>query len=173
MSASPNPLVALIVGSVSDAEPVAACRRALDELGIGYESRVLSAHRTPRELAAYVDGLEARGLRVVVAAAGAAAHLAGVVAAHTRLPVVGVPLAVAPLHGFDALLSMAQMPGGVPVATMSVGSAGAKNAAYFAARILALGDERIRVRLAAVVEAERSRVLEASLPEMQEKDGLK
>ncbi len=155
--------VAVIVGSASDAEIVKACVGALDRFGIGSEARVLSAHRTPRELAEYLDGIEARGVRLVVCGAGMAAHLAGVVAAHTRLPVIGIPIASGPLAGVDALLSTAQMPGGVPVACMGIGTAGAKNAAYFAARMLALGDAQVAERLSVVLEEDRAKVLESRL----------
>jgi phosphoribosylaminoimidazole carboxylase PurE protein len=153
--------VSIVMGSASDREQMAACGAALDRFGIEHETRILSAHRTPDATAAYAAGLEERGIRVVVAGAGMAAHLAGVLAAHTRLPVVGVPLAAGALQGFDALLSIVQMPGGVPVATMGIGSAGAKNAGFLAARILALGDPALRERMEQVVAEDRDRVLAA------------
>lgn len=159
-----NPLVSIVVGSSSDAEIVAACRKVLDEVRIPCEARVLSAHRTPHELLAYVAELEKRGVRIIIAAAGLAAHLPGVIAAHTQLPVLGVPVATGPLVGVDALLSIAQMPGGVPVGCLGVGTAGAKNAAYLAARILALSDPALRGRLDEMVERDRQRVLSSELP---------
>lgn len=160
-----NPLVAVIVGSASDGDQIAGCRETLDRLGIPHEAQVLSAHRTPAELADYLSTLEERGVEIVVAAAGMAAHLAGVVAAHTTLPVLGVPMASGPLQGVDALLSTVQMPPGVPVATFGIGSAGARNAAYFAARILSARHPEIAERLAAVLAEDTQKVLEAELPE--------
>ena len=158
------PRVSIIVGSASDGEVVAACQRTLAELGIANEARVLSAHRTPHELVEYVTELERRGVQLIIAAAGMAAHLPGVVAAHTQLPVLGVPVAMGPLSGVDALLSIAQMPGGVPVGCLGVGLAGAKNAAYLAARILALHDRAQRERLDRIIERDRQQVLKAELP---------
>lgn len=155
----PPPLVSIIAGSASDSEIIDACRRTLDELGIAHEARILSAHRTPRELVAYVESLEQRGVRLIIAAAGMAAHLPGVIAAHTQLPVLGIPVAIGPLAGIDALLSIAQMPSGVPVGCLGLGVAGAKNAAYLAARILALADPRLRARLEEIVARDRQRVL--------------
>lgn len=153
--------VSIVMGSASDREQMAACATALDRFGIGHETRILSAHRTPDETATYATGLEARGIRVVVAGAGMAAHLPGVLAAHTRLPVIGVPLAAGSLQGFDALLAIVQMPGGVPVGTVGIGAAGAKNAGFLAARILALGDAGLRERMEQVVAEDRARVLAA------------
>jgi len=154
-------LVSIVMGSASDREQMAACSTALDRFGIAHEVRILSAHRTPDEATAYAAGLEGRGVRVVVAGAGMAAHLPGVLAAHTRLPVIGVPLSAGALQGFDALLSIVQMPGGVPVATVGIGAAGAKNAGFLAARILSLGDPALRERMEAVVADDRERVLAA------------
>jgi phosphoribosylaminoimidazole carboxylase PurE protein len=160
----PDPvLVAVIVGSASDAEQIAGCRQALGRLGIGHEARVISAHRTPDELAEYLDGLEDRGIQLVIAAAGMAAHLAGVVASHTSLPVLGVPMASGALQGIDALLSTVQMPPGVPVATLGIGSPGGKNAAYFAARILALSHPELKTRLEQVLEEDREKVRGAEI----------
>ena len=158
-----DPLVAVIVGSASDADQIAGCRQALDRLGIGHEARVLSAHRTPDELAAYLAGLEDRGIEIVIAAAGMAAHLAGVIAAHTTLPVLGVPMASGALQGVDALLSTVQMPPGVPVGTLGIGSPGGKNAAYLAARILALAHPDVRQRLTEVIAEDRQKVLDAEI----------
>ena len=160
----PDPvLVAVIVGSASDAEQIAGCRQALGRLGIGHEARVISAHRTPDELAEYLDGLEDRGIQLVIAAAGMAAHLAGVAASHTTLPVLGVPMASGALQGIDALLSTVQMPPGVPVATLGIGSPGGKNAAYFAARILALSHPKLKTRLEQVLEEDREKVRGAEI----------
>jgi phosphoribosylaminoimidazole carboxylase PurE protein len=158
-------LVAVIVGSASDADQIAGCRETLTRLGIGHEAKVLSAHRTPDELAEYLDGLEARGIEIVIAAAGMAAHLAGVVAAHTMLPVLGVPMASGALQGIDSLLSTVQMPPGVPVGTLGIGSPGGKNAAYLAARILALKNPAVKERLAAVIAEDKQKVLRAELPD--------
>lgn len=153
--------VAVLMGSRSDLEQMEACREALRRLEIPHETRILSAHRTPRELTLYVDRLEERGIQVVVAAAGIAAHLAGVVASHTCLPVLGVPMASGHLQGMDALLSTVQMPGGVPVATMGIGPHGARNAAYHAARILSLQEPEIRSRLREVMAEDCEKVLAA------------
>jgi 5-(carboxyamino)imidazole ribonucleotide mutase len=131
----------------------------LDKLEIPHEMRILSAHRTPTEACAFASGAHAAGLRVIIAGAGLAAHLAGAMAAHSMLPVIGVPLAAGPLSGFDALLSTVQMPGGIPVATVAVGKAGAKNAAWLAARILALSDENLSTRLFAERDAQAAAVL--------------
>ena len=127
-------IVAVVMGSASDAEALDGCREVLADLNIPFVARVLSAHRTPGPLFDWLASLEERGVRVLIAAAGMAAHLAGVCASKVSIPVIGVPLASGDLKGLDALLSTAQMPGGVPVATMGIGSAGGKNAALFAAR---------------------------------------
>ena len=140
--------VAVIMGSRSDAEVMAACEEYLQHFDIPYEAKVLSAHRNPEKLRQYVTELPARGVRVVIAAAGMAAHLPGVIAAHVTLPVIGVPLAASGLGGLDALLSIVQMPSGIPVATVSIGKAGAANAAVLAAEILALNDPGLREKLA-------------------------
>ena len=145
MPDSPHPLVAILTGSPNDVARVAKAQEALDQLGVPSELRVLSAHRTPELTVQYVRDAEARGVRVFVACAGMANHLAGVVAAHTLRPVIGVPLAAGPLGGFDALLSTVQMPPGVPVATVAVD--GARNAGLLAARILATHDPELRARL--------------------------
>ncbi len=155
-----NPLVGIVMGSDSDLDVMRAAADVLAKLEIPHELRILSAHRTPAEAAGYASGAEAAGLRVLIAGAGLAAHLAGAMAAHSMLPVIGVPLAAGPLAGFDALLSTVQMPGGIPVATVAVGKAGAKNAAFLAARILALGDEGVRNRLTAECNAQAAAVIE-------------
>jgi len=131
-----NPLVGVIMGSRSDWEVMRHAVDTLESLGIAVEARALSAHRTPQEVGAWASTAEERGLEVVIAAAGGAAHLAGVVAAHTHLPVLGVPIQAWSLDGLDSLLSMVQMPRGVPVGTLAIGKAGAVNAALLAAQIL-------------------------------------
>src|ERR1044071_3487352 len=131
-----QPLVGIIMGSKSDWDTMSSVADTLDQLGVPYEARVLSAHRTPDALFEYAASAEQRGLGVIVAGAGAAAHLAGVTAAKTVLPVLGVPIESGALKGLDALLSTVQMPGGIPVATFAIGKAGAMNAAIFAASIL-------------------------------------
>jgi phosphoribosylamine---glycine ligase len=141
--------VGMVMGSESDRAVMEEAARVLDEHGVGWELVVRSAHRTPEAAAAWARSAKARGLQVIVAAAGGAAHLAGAMAAHSRLPVLGVPLASSPLGGFDALLSTVQMPPGVPVGTLGVGSWGARNAAHLALRILALHDANLARRLEA------------------------
>ena len=144
-----GPRVGLVMGSESDRVTMEEALRVLDEFGVGYEIAVRSAHRTPDAAARWAQGAKSRGLEVVIAAAGGAAHLAGAMAAHTGLPVLGIPLASSPLGGFDALLSTVQMPPGVPVGTLGVGAWGARNAAHLAVRILALGDRDLANRLEA------------------------
>lgn len=153
--------VAIVMGSSSDAAVMAVAEETLRGLGIEHETRVLSAHRTPDEVRDWARGLAARGVKVVIAAAGGAAHLAGAVAAHQTLPVIGVPLQApnAIAGGLDALLSTVQMPRGVPVATVAVGEAGAANAAILAAEILALSDEALRGRIAAMRQSMAARIL--------------
>ena len=155
MPDQPQPLVAILTGSPNDVPKVAKAQEALEGLGVPSELRVLSAHRTPDLTVEYVRDAEARGVQVFVACAGMANHLAGVVAAHTLRPVIGVPLASGPLGGFDALLSTVQMPPGVPVATVAVD--GARNAGLLAARILALRDPELAGRIAEGLAAERAR----------------
>ena len=152
------------MGSTSDWETMQHTAQTLDQLGVAYEKRVISAHRTPKLM--YEWGLSARdrGLKVVIAGAGGAAHLAGVAAALTPVPVLGVPMESASLKGLDSLLSMVQMPGGVPVATFAIGKPGAINAALFAAAILALGDARIAQALDAFRAVQAKKVEEAKLP---------
>jgi len=142
--------VALLMGSDSDFPRLEACVTTLRKLDIPLEARVLSAHRTPKELVEFVEQAPARGIRVFLCAAGGAAHLAGVVAAHTDLPVVGIPMDNPPVGGLDALLATVQMPGGVPVVSVAVGGGGAVNAALFAARVLALSDPGLARRYAAL-----------------------
>ena len=142
-----QPLVGILMGSPSDRPVMEAAGKVLDELEIPWEMRVSSAHRSPERTLDYARGAAERGLRVLVAGAGWAAHLAGVVASSTTLPVIGVPIDSSPLQGLDALLAIVQMPPGVPVATMSIGKGGARNAGILAAQILALQDPALRERL--------------------------
>jgi 5-(carboxyamino)imidazole ribonucleotide mutase len=136
--------VGIIMGSVSDWKTLAAAAAILDEFGVPYETNVVSAHRTPHRLVEYAGGAKERGLRVIIAGAGGAAHLPGVAAAFTTLPVLGVPVESKALKGLDSLLSIVQMPAGVPVGTLAIGEPGAKNAALLAISILALQDEKLR-----------------------------
>src|SRR6266436_3492324 len=143
----PAPVVALLMGSDSDLPTVKEACAVLGKFGVPFEVRVLSAHRCPEELVAYVKQAEQGGTRVFIAAAGGAAHLAGVVAAHTTRPVIGIPIQTSALGGLDSLLSTVQMPGGVPVATMAIGAGGARNAGLFAVQILALADSSLAAKL--------------------------
>lgn len=143
-----TPKVAILMGSESDWEAMSPASRRLADFGVEHEVRVTSAHRTPRQTASFVRKAPSRGIEVFIVGAGAAAHLAGAVAAHTNLPVIGVPLASSPLQGLDALLSTVQMPKGIPVATTAIGPAGAENAAILAAQILALSDRGLARKLA-------------------------
>ncbi len=142
-----TPLVGIIMGSRSDLEVMSVARDTLRELEVPHEVRVVSAHRTPRWMAEYAQTAESRGLRVIIAGAGGAAHLPGMVAAHTHVPVLGVPVPATLLNGIDSMLSIAQMPGGVPVGTLAIGKPGARNAALLAAEILALNDPSLLQRL--------------------------
>src|SRR5512140_452055 len=142
-----NPRVGILMGSDSDWEVMSAAAQRLDAFGVTYEVTVTSAHRAPKRTAAYATSASERGLQVLICGAGVAAHLAGVVAAHTTLPVIGVPLEAGSLRGWDALLATVQMPPGVPVATVAVGKAGAENAAILAVQILALSDADLLRRL--------------------------
>ncbi len=139
--------VAILLGSKSDEDVMRGCSDYLARFGIEYELKILSAHRQPDETAAFVKNAEKNGFSVIIAAAGMAAHLPGVAASHTTLPVIGVPLDGSALHGIDALYSIVQMPSGIPVATVAIGSAGAKNAAILAAEILALHNPALKEKL--------------------------
>jgi 5-(carboxyamino)imidazole ribonucleotide mutase len=150
--------VAIMMGSDSDFDRLEVAVKQLRELDIECEARVLSAHRTPDEVVEYVNSADERGIGVFLCAAGSAAHLAGVVSAHTLLPVIGIPMDNAPLGGLDALLSTVQMPGGIPVASVAVGGGGPVNAALMAARILAVGDPDLTARLVAFREDMRKKV---------------
>lgn len=161
--AGSGPLVAILMGSKSDWEVMKATADTLDQFEISHEARVLSAHRTPKEACAYVEAAEGRGTRVIIAAAGGAAHLAGVCAAHTTLPVLGVPMLGWSMQGMDALLSTAQMPPGIPVGTLAIGKPGATNAALLAVAILATADPALRTRLVAYRASMREKILAEKL----------
>ncbi len=155
--------VAILMGSQNDWDVMKPAAQALDRLGIPNEAMVLSAHRTPDRLTAYLRAAEERGALVFICGAGGAAHLAGAVAAHTLRPVLGVPIDSSPLGGLDALLATVQMPGGIPVGTLAVGKAGAKNAGLLAAQILAVADTGLRDRLAKLREEQAAAIPEAPL----------
>jgi 5-(carboxyamino)imidazole ribonucleotide mutase len=152
--------VAILMGSKNDYEIMRKAEEALEQLDVACDTRVISAHRTPERLIAFLAEAESSGIEVVICGAGGAAHLAGVTAAHTLLPVLGVPIDSSPLNGLDALLSTVQMPGGIPVATFGIGRSGAQNAALFAAQILARKDAGVRERLAKFREAQSAAVPE-------------
>ena len=164
MSSAANPLVAVLMGSKSDWDTMRHAAETLHRFDVAHECRVLSAHRTPRETADYVAAAAGRGIEVVIAAAGGAAHLAGVAAAHTLLPVLGVPIESASLKGLDSLLSTAQMPAGVPVGTLSIGKPGAVNAALLAVAILALSRPLLSEKLRAFRQEQTAKVLSETLP---------
>jgi 5-(carboxyamino)imidazole ribonucleotide mutase len=161
---STNPLIAIIMGSKSDWETMSHASQALDALGIPHDVRVMSAHRTPALVDEYIGGAEARGVEVIIAGAGGAAHLAGVAAAKTILPVLGVPIQSRALNGIDSLLSTVQMPGGIPVGTLAIGNSGATNAALLAAAILANKYPPVREALRRYREAQTRAVLAQSDP---------
>jgi 5-(carboxyamino)imidazole ribonucleotide mutase len=164
MAESSSPLVAVIMGSSSDWETMAHAVEMLEELGVAYEKHVVSAHRTPVWMAEFATGAEARGVEVIIAGAGGAAHLPGMVAAHTILPVLGVPVQSAALQGLDSLLSIVQMPGGVPVATLAIGKAGAINAGLLAVSILAGSRPELREALRAFRARQAEKVRQDRLP---------
>jgi 5-(carboxyamino)imidazole ribonucleotide mutase len=164
MLMSEQPLVGVVMGSKSDYETLSAAVEILRALGIPHEARVVSAHRTPDLLYSYAETARERGLRVIIAGAGGAAHLPGMLAAKTLVPVLGVPVATTQLNGLDALLSIVQMPKGVPVGTLAIGKAGAANAALLAAEMLATTDEVLYERLAAWRAATTQEVMEQELP---------
>jgi 5-(carboxyamino)imidazole ribonucleotide mutase len=159
-----QPLVGVIMGSTSDWETLKHAAEVLSELQVPHERRVVSAHRTPEDMAEYARSAEGRGLEVIVAGAGGAAHLPGMVAAHTLLPVLGVPVESHALRGLDSLLSIVQMPGGVPVGTLAIGPAGARNAGLLAAAILARHRPELRERLRALRAAQTEKVRQDRLP---------
>ncbi len=154
--------VGIIMGSRNDWETMREAKMLLDELKVPCECFVVSAHRTPKRMFDYASSAKERGLKIIIAGAGGAAHLPGMVASETNLPVIGVPIQSRALQGLDSLLSIVQMPGGIPVATMAIGSAGAKNAAIFAARILSLSDGSLAGRLESFVEAQSGAAIDSS-----------
>jgi len=164
MNPETRPLVAVILGSKSDWETMRHADEMLARFDIPHETRILSAHRTPEQTAAYAGAAQARGLEVIIAGAGGAAHLAGVIAAHTLLPVLGVPMESPALNGLDSLLSMVQMPAGIPVGTLGIGKAGAINAALLAVSILASQRPELREKLRAFREEQANKVLEQTVP---------
>jgi len=158
-----TPPVGLIMGSKSDWDTMKAAAEVLDALGVAYEAKIVSAHRTPRRLYDYATNAKSRGLKVIIAGAGGAAHLPGMTASMTPLPVLGVPVKSKDLKGLDSLLSIVQMPKGVPVGTLAIGEAGAANAGIMAAQILALSDEALAARIDAFRNAQTEAVAESPL----------
>jgi 5-(carboxyamino)imidazole ribonucleotide mutase len=158
--ASKQPAVGIIMGSQSDWQTMQRAAETLEALGIAFETRIVSAHRTPKRLYAYAESAAGRGLKVIIAGAGGAAHLPGMTAAMTRLPVFGVPIESRALKGMDSLLSIVQMPAGIPVGTLAIGEAGAVNAALLAASVLALSDKRVAKALVAWRQARSDAVAE-------------
>lgn len=163
---SNQPLVGIVMGSDSDWPVMRACAETLKRFGVPYEAKVLSAHRTPDAALDYAAGAEARGMKVLIGAAGGAAHLAGVLAAKTQLPVLAVPMPSKHLQGLDSLLAMVQMPGGIPVATFAIGEAGATNAAIFAVSMLALSDAEMAQKLSDFRLKQTEKVLSKTLPDL-------
>ena len=163
MTDTSPPLVGIVMGSKSDWPTMKMAAEVLEDFQIPHERRVVSAHRTPQWMAEYAETAENRGIRLIIAGAGGAAHLPGMIASQTALPVIGVPVQSRALSGLDSLLSIVQMPGGVPVATMAIGEAGAKNAGLFAARVLALHDETINNRLQDFITAQQEKVMEDNI----------
>ncbi len=159
----PSPLVAILMGSKSDWEVMKTTADTLKSFDIAHEARVLSAHRTPKEACAYIEAAEGRGTKVIIAAAGGAAHLAGVCAAHTTLPVLGVPMEGWALKGMDALLATVQMPPGIPVGTLAIGKPGATNAALLAISILALTEPALRAKILKYRDDQRTKILAETL----------
>ena len=160
-----QPLIGIVMGSDSDWETMQAAAKRLQEFGVPYEARIVSAHRTPDLLFEYAGAAAERGLRCIIAGAGGAAHLPGMLASKTTLPVLGVPVASRQLKGLDSLLSIVQMPAGVPVATFAIGEAGAANAALFAIAVLALVNPTLDAKLSAFRQAQTERVLHLTLPD--------
>ncbi len=158
-----KPMISIIMGSQSDLETVRGAVDVLKKFKVSFEVRVLSAHRSPQELTKFVEEAPQRGTRIFIAAAGGAAALAGVIASHTTLPVIGIPIETKSLKGLDSLLSTVQMPAGIPVASMSIGKAGAKNAAIFALEILGIADKKIQAKLMAYKKEMRSKIKKIKL----------
>ncbi len=163
---SNQPLVGIVMGSDSDWPIMRTCAETLKKFGIAYEAKVLSAHRTPDAALDYAASAQQRGLKVLIGAAGGAAHLAGVLAAKTELPVLAVPMPSKHLQGLDSLLAMVQMPGGIPVATFAIGEAGATNAALFSVAMLALNDTELAQRLSNFRAEQSAKVLAKTLPDL-------
>jgi 5-(carboxyamino)imidazole ribonucleotide mutase len=157
-------VIGIVMGSTSDWDTMKAAAQVLDEFGVPYEAKAMSAHRTPQLVAEWASGAAKRGLKAIIAGAGGAAHLAGVVAAHTTLPVLGVPIPSKHLQGLDSLLSTVQMPKGIPVATFAIGEAGAANAALYAVAMLALTDSNLQKRLTEFRAKQAEAVKRAELP---------
>ena len=155
-------MIGIVMGSASDWETMKAAAKMLKDFGVPYEAKAMSAHRTPHQVTKWAEGASKRGVKAIIAAAGGAAHLAGVVAAHTTLPVLGVPMPSKHLKGLDSLLSTVQMPKGVPVATFAIGEAGAANSALFAVAILALTDKALAKKLVAFRKKQAAAVLKAA-----------
>ncbi|MDD3126712.1 MAG: 5-(carboxyamino)imidazole ribonucleotide mutase [Candidatus Izemoplasmatales bacterium] len=158
-----KPVVAIIMGSKSDLPTMEKAKEVLDNFEIPYEVKVISAHRTPNQMFAYADEIPQRGIKIVIAGAGGAAHVAGMIAAKTIIPVLGVPIRSKELDGLDSLLSIVQMPGGIPVGTLAIGEAGAKNAALLACRILAITDESIQRKLLEYQRSMQEQVLSINI----------
>jgi 5-(carboxyamino)imidazole ribonucleotide mutase len=157
-------VIGIVMGSTSDWETMKTAAKMLDEFGVPYETKAMSAHRTPELVAEWATGAAKRGLKAIIAGAGGAAHLAGVVAAHTTLPVLGVPMPSKHLQGLDSLLSTVQMPKGIPVATFAIGEAGAANAALYAVAMLALSDSKLATKLAEFRKKQSEAVRKTELP---------
>lgn len=162
-----KPIVSILMGSRSDLPTMEACFNQLKEFDIPFEAHALSAHRTPNEVIALAEGAKKRGIKVIIAAAGGAAHLGGVIASSTTLPVIGVHIQTSALGGMDSLLSTVQMPGGIPVATVAIGKAGAKNAAILAAQMIALSDDEMAEKMEAFKKAMAEKVIKDSVIEVE------
>ena len=164
ISKNNKPIVAIIMGSESDWNTMKHSSACLESFGIAHETRVVSAHRTPDEMFQYAEEAQGRGIKIIIAGAGGSAHLPGIIASKTTIPVLGVPVTTKSMNGLDSLLSIAQMPKGIPVATFAVGEAGAANAALFAAASLALDDERLSQKLSTFRKRQRTKVRAMKLP---------
>lgn len=162
-----KPIVSILMGSRSDLPTMEACFNQLKEFDIPFEAHALSAHRTPNEVIALAEGAKKRGIKVIIAAAGGAAHLGGVIASSTTLPVIGVPIQTSALGGMDSLLSTVQMPGGIPVATVAIGKAGAKNSAILAAQMIALSDDEMAEKMEVFKKAMAEKVIKDSVIEVE------
>lgn len=161
-NSTPTPIVGVIMGSASDWETMRSACEILEQFSVSYEKQVVSAHRTPVQMVQYAQSAQTRGIRIIIAGAGGAAHLPGMVASLTPLPVIGVPVQSKALSGMDSLLSIAQMPGGVPVACMAIGNSGAINAGLLAVRILAVQDENLSKKLDEYIQRQTQKVIDTS-----------